>query len=80
MPAIVPSGDRPQQAASAITGVLCQRTVSVADPLVPPILAVMVVVPALWPVATPPLSTDATIFEDEDQATALVRSLVVPSL
>jgi hypothetical protein len=57
-----------------------QRTVRVADPLVPPDFAVIVTVPALSPVANPPALTDATIFVDDDHVTLLVMSLVEPLL
>ena len=57
-----------------------QRTVSVADPPIPPDFAVIVAVPALSPVASPLLLRDATGFGDDDQVIVLVRSLVLPLL
>jgi hypothetical protein len=59
---------------------LSQRTVSVADPPIPPDFAVIVAVPALSPVASPLLLSDATGFGDDDQVIVLVRSLVLPLL
>ena len=59
---------------------ISQRTVSDADPLIPPDFAVIVAVPALSPVASPLPLIDATGFGDDDQVIALVRSLVLPLL
>ena len=55
-------------------------TVSVAEPLIFPDLAVMVAVPAATPVATPLLFTVATDVRDELHVTLLVRFWVVPLL
>lgn len=45
-------------------------TASVALPVMPPLVAVMVVVPAIRPVATPELLMEATVGVEEDQVTA----------
>ena len=59
---------------------ISQRTVRVADPLIPPDFAAIVAVPALSPVASPLPLIEATGFGDDDQVTALVRSPVLPLL
>jgi hypothetical protein len=59
---------------------ISQRTVSGADPLIPPDFVLIVAVPALSPVASPLLLTDATGFGDDDQLIVLGRSLVLPLL
>ena len=59
---------------------ISQRTVRIADPLIPPDFAAIVAVPALSAVASPLPLIDATGFGDDDQVTALVRSFVLPLL
>lgn len=54
-------------------------TVSVADPLIEPEVAVIVAVPSATPMARPPL-TVATVPDDEVQVAVEVRFWVVPSL
>jgi hypothetical protein len=54
-------------------------TLSVAEPLIEPDVAVMVAVPTPCPLANPPLPMLATV-EDEFQVTELVRSRALPSL
>jgi hypothetical protein len=54
-------------------------TLSVAEPLIAPDVAVMIAVPTPCPLANPPLAMPATV-EDEFQLTELVRSCVLPSL
>jgi hypothetical protein len=55
-------------------------TVSAVDPLIVPEVAVIVVVPAVAPVANPPLPMAATEVADEVQIDVVVRFLVVPLL
>jgi hypothetical protein len=55
-------------------------TVSVVSPLMLPLVAVMVVVPAVIAVALPPLAIVATAVVDEAQVTCVVRSWWLPSL
>ena len=55
-------------------------TVSVADPLTAPDVAVIVLLPTPVPVARPPLDIVAILGADELQATDDVRFCVVPSL
>ena len=54
-------------------------TLSVADPLIEPAVAVMIAVPTACPLANPPLLMPATV-DDELQVTALVRFCTLPSL
>ena len=54
-------------------------TLSVAELLIEPDVAVMVAVPTPCPLANPPLPMLATV-EDEFQVTELVRSCPLPSL
>jgi hypothetical protein len=55
-------------------------TLSVADAVMEPELAMMVALPTPAPVASPLLAIVATAVEDELQITVLVRSCVLPSL
>lgn len=55
-------------------------TVKVAEPVIVPEVAVMVVVPTAIVEARPPLATVATDVEDEAQVAVLVRFCVVPLL
>ncbi len=55
-------------------------TLSVAEPLVEPEVAVMVAPPTLCPVANPLPAMVATAVADELQLAALVRFCVLPSL
>jgi hypothetical protein len=55
-------------------------TVNVAEPLIVPDLAVMVVVPWAMLVANPPLLTVATAVADEVHRAVLVRFCVLPLL
>ncbi len=55
-------------------------TVSVAEPLIVPDLAVIVALPCATLVASPPLLTVATDFAEELQVAVLVRFCVVPLL
>ena len=55
-------------------------TISVAEPVTIPDLALIVAVPAFRPVARPVRLTDATILADVDQLAVLVMSLEEPSL
>jgi hypothetical protein len=55
-------------------------TVSVAEPLMVPDLAVIVAAPAVTPVASPVLLTVATDVFDEVQVAVFVRFWVVPLL
>jgi len=55
-------------------------TLSVAEAVVEPELAVMVAVPTPVPVANPLPATVATVIEDEPHVTELVRVCVLPSL
>jgi hypothetical protein len=57
-----------------VSGAAC--TVSIVLPLTPPKVAEMVVLPALAPVANPPVSMVATVVLEEAQVTWLVRSCV----
>jgi len=54
-------------------------TLSVAEPLIEPAVAVMIALPTPCPLANPPLAMLATV-EDEVQLTKLVRSCLLPSL
>jgi hypothetical protein len=55
-------------------------TVSVADPLTVPDTAVIVVVPAPTPVASPPALIVPTLVAEDDHVEELVMSFVLPSL
>jgi hypothetical protein len=55
-------------------------TVSVAEPLIVPEVAVIVEVPTEIPVARPPLLTVATVVADDFHVDVLVRFCVVPLL
>jgi hypothetical protein len=55
-------------------------TVNVAEPLIVPDLAVMVVLPLATLVANPPLLTVAIDFAEEVQVAVVVRFCVVPLL
>jgi hypothetical protein len=55
-------------------------TVNLANPLIVPELAVIVLVPVAMPLADPPLLIVATAVADEVHVTALVRFWVVPLL
>ena len=55
-------------------------TVSVVEPGMPPLVAVMVVVPAALPEAMPALVIVATVLLLEDQVAWLVRFWWLPSL
>ena len=56
------------------------QTLSVPDAVTEPELAVMVALPALCPVANPPLAIVATAVEDELHVTDPVRFCPLPSL
>jgi methylglyoxal synthase len=55
-------------------------TVNVAEPVIVPEVAVIVVVPGVTLVATPPPFTVAIAVADEVHVTMLVRGCVVPLL
>jgi len=55
-------------------------TLSVAEAVIEPELAVMVALPTPVPVANPVLAMVAVVLEEELQLTALVRFWVLPSL
>ena len=74
---VIPAGELEKRRDTLFVG---QRTVRVADPLIPPDFAAIVAVPALSPVASPLPLIEATGFGDDDQVTVLVRSLVLPLL
>jgi hypothetical protein len=55
-------------------------TVRVVDPLIPPEVAVIVVVPVFTPVAIPPAAIVALVGSEEFQVTDAVKSCVLPPL
>ena len=55
-------------------------TVKVVDPVTPPMLADMVLVPDATPVTIPLISTVATTVELDFHVTRAVRSLLLPSV
>jgi hypothetical protein len=69
----------------AVPGVMASETsvaftVKVAVPLIDPEVAVIVVEPAAFALAIPPVAMVATLVADEVQVTVPVRSEVLPSL
>lgn len=77
---VVPSANEGLAGVTAIESKMAGPTLSVAEAVMEPEVAVMVAVPTPVPVANPLLAMVATVAEDELQVTELVRVCVLPSL
>jgi hypothetical protein len=76
---VVPMANDALAGVTAIETSTASPTLSVAEPLIEPDVAVMIALPTPCPLANPPLAMLATV-EDEFQVTELVRSCALPSL
>ncbi len=77
---VVPKANEGLAGVTAIDTSTAGPTLSVADPLIDPEVAVIVAVPTPAPVANPPEPMLATVVKEELQLTVLLKSCVLPSL